>query len=288
MDGQSHYDGTSREFRLRDPVQEYFTMSPEERREANIEDMINNLQNYVKSVLEMEVTMELQPGMRLLTFLFQKVPSFSSGAPCYLSHCGELIWPGECLIRISDQMSRHQPPLGAGFLRGNCIYFIRANSHCRFLWRRLKYLITGTFHIECFEKFLNLSSPDYALLFKPDPQVPPHATEVSILQECIRRWLRQLNCPVSHAVPWTAQIGTLGHLKANELQEPASLANMTRMWGPTIDCRRYFPPETDPNYDQRHSLSTALDNLWEELAGRERENILEMVNQKPSPAAPRR
>ncbi|KAJ5414173.1 hypothetical protein N7509_000800 [Penicillium cosmopolitanum] len=191
-------------------------MSPEERREANIEDMINNLQNYVKSVLEMEVTMELQPGMRLLTFLFQKVPSFSSGAPCYLSHC------------------------------------------------------------------------DYALLFKPDPQVPPHATEVSILQECIRRWLRQLNCPVSHAVPWTAQIGTLGHLKANELQEPASLANMTRMWGPTIDCRRYFPPETDPNYDQRHSLSTALDNLWEELAGRERENILEMVNQKPSPAAPRR
>lgn len=133
MDDPSHYDGTSRGFRLRDPVQEYFTMSPAERREADIEAMINNLQNYVKSVLEMEVTMDLQPGMRPLTFLFQKVPSFSSGTPCYLSYCGELIWPGECLIRISDQMSWYQPPLGAGFLRGNSIYFTLANSHCLFV-----------------------------------------------------------------------------------------------------------------------------------------------------------
>ncbi|KAJ6178938.1 hypothetical protein N7519_009399 [Penicillium mononematosum] len=180
-------------------------LSPAERRQEDIQVSAKALERLVKE--------DVGPysSRPYAVFLLQVAPQSRSGAKCQLPHCETRILPGDYRIKLDGGHWSEYP--------------------------------SGSYHVDCFEEILNLSSRSYASRFIPDMQYFPGRMEVCILQEYVRRWMIRLGVQ-EHPFP-------------------------EQSWGTfakEIKSERYFVSETDPEYDERHSLSTALRNWLQRLS----------------------
>ncbi|EXJ54956.1 uncharacterized protein A1O5_12867 [Cladophialophora psammophila CBS 110553] len=131
-------------------------LSPEARRQEDIQRSAEVLRNHIKP----QLTLDSSGSGRLRyypLFLFQEAPDSRNGATCRLDHCTDRITPGQYRIALSP---------GIWDSRGPDFY-----------------------HVKCFEQLLDLSSPHYAARFEPDMRkhIPDHGAQC-ILEEYISRW----------------------------------------------------------------------------------------------------
>lgn len=108
---------------------------------------------------------------RHILFRFQRAPMSRAGAKCYLPHCDKRIRPGEYRISLDRPDIQSEPIWG----KYSGISILKAMPSCIALGfcSVLKIVITGTYHIDCFEELLDMSSPKYALAFEPDLSITP-------------------------------------------------------------------------------------------------------------------
>ncbi|KIW20496.1 hypothetical protein PV08_01071 [Exophiala spinifera] len=144
-------------------------LSPEARRQEDIESSAEVLRNHIKPKLILDhfscVRLRHYP-----LFLLQTAPDSRNGARCRQRHCTDRIDPGKYRIAVSPGLWDSRGP--------------------------------DYYHVKCFEELLDLSSPHYVARFEPDRQkhIPDHGAQC-ILEEYISRWKLRIKQTPHHEDP---------------------------------------------------------------------------------------
>jgi hypothetical protein len=94
-------------------------------------------------------------------------------------HCEKSIWPSDYWIKVDN--GKHWTYFPSGKYFDSILYHFLIWG-----WN----IVTGFYHIECFEELLDLSSSAYASRFEPDMKYFPGRMEICILQEYVRWMIR--------------------------------------------------------------------------------------------------
>ncbi|KAI9038997.1 uncharacterized protein KD926_010099 [Aspergillus affinis] len=214
-------------------------LSPEERRQEDIQKEAKQFKKHIKPQFERGWTDSVEILLYYPIFVFQTAPPSNRGAKCRIGSCTVTINPGDYRIAVTP---------------GSHNYYQNPDYY----------------HVKCFEELLDLSSPHYLARFECDiTKYIPDIGAQHILKEYLRRWKvrigllgddeRAVSDPASNLIysEWVPSNTSPGG--------EATITDQSDNSGQDNAMAPGLPPTNQPGGNEEEDEWRRADDIWAEI-----------------------